>query len=80
MSPRHWTDETDREAASFFATLSDREIRRRQDLCAEQIAMAHEQHERHGRDMTDALWDLRCMEEALTQAMLVRLTPLPVPD
>ena len=72
---RNWTDETDREAASFFGTLSDREIRRRQDLCAQQIRMAHER--RDDPTMADALHDLRRMEEALAQAMLVRLTPLP---
>ncbi len=38
-----WTDETDREAAEFYPTLSEREIRRRQDITAQQIGIAHRQ-------------------------------------
>lgn len=64
---RHWTDETDAEADVFFATLSEAEIRRRQDLCQQQIVSAH-------RDRNeDALADLRRMEDALTRTMLARL-------
>jgi hypothetical protein len=65
---RHWTDETDTEAEEFFATLPDREIRRRQDLCSQQIRTAHE------RRNEDALADLRRMEDALTRTMLRRYT------
>jgi hypothetical protein len=64
---RHWTNETDREADEFFATLSESEIRRRQDLCVQQIEVAHAQHK------TDALEDLRRMEDALCRSMLARL-------
>lgn len=63
----HWTDETDREAQAFFATLPEREIRRRQDLCFEQIERAHAQRN------TDALTDLRRMEDALARSMMERL-------
>jgi hypothetical protein len=63
----HWTDETDREAQVFFATLPEREIRRRQDLCFQQIAAAHAQRNE------DALTDLRRMEDALARSMMERL-------
>lgn len=62
-----WTDETDREAAEFYPTLSEREIRRRQDITAQQIGMAH----RQGNE--DALADLRRQEDALTREMMRRL-------
>ena len=67
MSVRHWTDETDAEADVFFASLSDAEIRRRQDLCSAQIVTAHE------RRNEDALADLRRMEDALCRTMLARI-------
>ena len=63
---RHWTNETDAEASSFFATLTEREVRRRQDLCAAQIAVAHD------RGLTDALEDLHRMEAALQRSLLER--------
>lgn len=62
-----WTDEVDREADEFFATLSDAEIRRRQDLCVQQTRMAYDQRN------ADALHDLHRMGDALTRAMLTRL-------
>lgn len=65
----HWTDATDTEAAVFFDTLSEREIRRRQDLCNQQIRTAHEHRN------TDALADLRRMEDALCASMLRRCHP-----
>jgi len=64
---RKWTDEIDAEADEFFSTLSEREIRRRQDLCRQQLKIAHD------RGLTDALIDLQRMEAALTRAMLARL-------
>jgi hypothetical protein len=67
MRDPHWTDEIDAEAETFFATLSEAEIRRRQDLCAQQIVMAH----RARNDV--ALADLRRMENALGREMLRRL-------
>lgn len=62
----HWTDQTDAEAVALFATMSEAEIRRRQDLTREQITLAHEQRNE------DALADLRRQEDALTRAMLSR--------
>jgi len=64
---RHWTDETDAEADVFFATLSEAEIRRRQDLCKQQIVMAYRAR------AEDALADLHRMEDALQRSMLARL-------
>lgn len=61
-----WTDETDVEAAKFFATLSEAEIRRRQDLCAQQKVIAYE------KGLTDAMIDLDRMDNALTAEMLRR--------
>ena len=63
----HWTDTTDVEAAEFFATLSEREIRTRQDLCTQQIGLAWKQRN------DDALADLRRMEDALAAEMMRRL-------
>ncbi len=54
------------EAAEFFATLSDKEIRKRQDLCNIQIAEAHRTQNE------TALARLRIMERNLTDAMLAR--------
>ncbi len=64
----HWIDETDREARVLFASLPECEIRRRQDLCSQQIERAHAQRN------TDALLDLRRMEDALTRSMLERIS------
>lgn len=64
---RHWTEQTDAEAAEYFPTLSEKEIRRRQDLCQQQIQMAYEQRK------ADALEDLYRMEQALANEMLRRL-------
>lgn len=67
MTAQHWTDETDREADAYFATLTDREIRRRQDLCHAQQQIAFE----HRNDR--ALADLQRMDDALARAMMARL-------
>lgn len=64
--PRHWIDQTDGEAAELFDSLSVAEIRRRQDLCAQQKRLAHEQRN------ADAMADLDRMETALTESMLRR--------
>lgn len=63
----HWTDETDAEAVPFFDSLSTAEIRRRQDLCAQQKSIAYEQGN------GDAMRDLDRMDQALTDAMLRRM-------
>lgn len=63
----NWTNETDAKAKIFFDSLTESEIRRRQDLCAQQIKMAYDQKN------ADALTDLRRMEAALTESMLTRL-------
>lgn len=63
----HWTDECDREADLFFATLSEAEIRHRQDLCHAQQRMAYDQ----GNDR--ALADLQRMGDALARSMMARL-------
>lgn len=62
-----WTKEIDAEADVFFATLNETEIRRRQDLAAQQIEMAH------AKGLTDAIEDLRRMEDALARSMMQRL-------
>jgi hypothetical protein len=67
VSALHWTDETDAEADAYFATLSEAEIRRRQDLCREQQRTAFE------RRNTNALIDLQRMDDALARAMMARL-------
>jgi hypothetical protein len=54
------------EFLTYFRTLDDREIRRRQDLCDQQIARAFKSRN------TPALERLRTMEGALTAAMLER--------
>ena len=61
-----WTDECNADADTFFATLSTAEIRRRQDLCRQQITLAHSARDER------ALAGLRRMEDALTRAMLGR--------
>jgi hypothetical protein len=65
----HWTDETDREAAELFKTLSTPEIRRRQDLAVQQQRAAWEQSNER------ALSDLRRMQDALTREMFRRTDP-----
>ena len=62
----HWTDETDAQAAELFKTLPTAEIRRRQDLAAQQIRLAWEQKNER------ALADLRRMQDALTGEMFRR--------
>jgi hypothetical protein len=69
---RRWTDDTDKEADQFFATLSESEVRRRQDLCRQQIRLAFEQRNE------DALADLDRMRDALTRTMLTRLKEVSV--
>jgi hypothetical protein len=69
---RHWTDETDAEAVSFFDSLPEAEIRRRQDLCSQQQGRAYEMAAA-GRDMTDTQADLQRMSDALAASMLRRL-------
>lgn len=64
---RKWTPETDQEADTLYRTFTEPQIRMRQDLCAQQIVMAHKQGN------TDALLDLRAMEDALGREMLRRL-------
>lgn len=64
---RQWTDETDREADVFFATLTEREIRRRQEICTAQIREAWRQRN------DEALADLHACEEALARSMMARL-------
>ncbi len=64
---RHWTEKTDREADFYFATLPEFEIRRRQDLCGQQITIAFK------RGLIDALEDLQAMDQALARSMLARL-------
>jgi len=64
---QHWTEETDREAITFFDSLSVAEIRKRQHLCNLQIDMAYEQHN------DDALADLRRMEDSLMASMMRRV-------
>lgn len=66
MTAQHWTDEVDAEADVLFRTLSLREIRRRQDLCHQQIQMAMEQNNER------ALRDLARMDDALFREMMRR--------
>jgi hypothetical protein len=61
-----WTDETDAEAAVFFPTLPEREIRRRQDLCKQQMRLAWEQRNEQ------ASANLQRMSDALTREMFRR--------
>jgi hypothetical protein len=63
---RYWTDAVDEEADAYFATLSTPEIRRRQDLCAQQQRTAYD------RRLDDAAADLDRMDRALTREMLAR--------
>lgn len=52
---------------AFFDSLTESEIRRRQDLCEQQLRLAYEQRN------ADATARLRIMEQALTRAMLRRV-------
>ena len=52
--------------SDFFDTLTEKEIRRRQDLCEQQIKLAFEQKNE------EALNRLRKTETALTEALLRR--------
>jgi len=65
---RHWTEKTDQEAQTFFATLSESQIRERQAICNEQIGIAYRER------MEDALEDLQAMSEALARSMMERLS------
>lgn len=61
-----WTETVDREADALFRTLSEAEIRRRQDICKDQARRAFEQkHER-------ASIDIARQENALMREMLRR--------
>lgn len=64
---KRWTDETDREAEAFFPTLSEAEIRKRQDLCKQQQRIAFRSRNE------DALADLGRMDDALAAEMGRRL-------
>lgn len=59
------------EAAAYFDTLSEKQIRQRQDLCNRQIEVAHAQ--KNDR----AIANLRRMEQDLTDAMLRRIDVRP---
>ena len=63
---QHWTQAVDKRAKAEFADLSEKEIRRRQDLCADQIGRAS----RGGH--TRALIDLQRQDHALQREMLNR--------
>ena len=62
-----WTDATDTEADVLFRTLTEHEIRTRQDLCSQQIRMAYDQRN------ADAMTNLHRMEDALQREMMRRL-------
>ena len=64
---KNWSDEVDEKSKIFFSTLSEKEIRRRQDLCNQQIKMAYNQKNE------DALYDLQRMQKALEREMMNRL-------
>lgn len=53
-------------AAKFYDALPEKEIRRRQSLCAQQIRRAYNEQN------TEALASLQAMEQALTETMLRR--------
>lgn len=63
---QHWTVKADQEADALFRTLSDAEIRNRQDICKAQATLAYEQG--HAR----AALDIARNEEALMREMLRR--------
>lgn len=57
---------TKEETNKFYDSLAEKEIRRRQDLCQQQIKIAYDTKNDRGMDK------LRIMEEDLMQAMLRR--------
>ncbi|USN15897.1 hypothetical protein PAPPERLAPAPP_01550 [Brevundimonas phage vB_BpoS-Papperlapapp] len=65
-SQQHWTVKVDQEADALFRTLSEADIRKRQDICRQQAKQAHEQ----GHDR--AALDIARNEEALMREMLRR--------
>lgn len=65
-SEQHWTVKVDQEADALFRTLSEADIRKRQDLCKAQAQAAHEK----GNDR--AALDLARQDEALMREMLRR--------
>lgn len=63
---QHWTEKEDREADALFRTLTEKEIRKRQDLCKAQARLAFEkQNER-------AMLDIARQDDALMREMLRR--------
>lgn len=66
-SLQHWTEKIDREAIELFDTLTEEEIRTRQNITREQITAAFKQNN------VRALIDLQRQDEALFQAMMRRL-------
>lgn len=68
---KEWTEQTSAEAVEFFDSLPESEIRRRQDLASQQIALAHERLTGVLRD--DAIHDLQKMQDALAASMMRRL-------
>lgn len=69
---RHWTAETDAEAATLYATFTEAKIRLFQDLARQQIGMAFAQREQRP-GMDDAMEDLQAMHDALSREMGLRL-------
>jgi hypothetical protein len=55
-----------KEIDQFFDSLSEKEIRRRQDLCNQQLELAHKSDNKKGIE------NLQIMERDLTSAMLRR--------
>lgn len=66
---RHWTAETDIEAATLFDTLTTKEIRQRQDLCHAQMRMPYLGPQGGAED---AMLDMQAMDQALMDAMMRR--------
>lgn len=62
-----WSDMTDKQAKKLFKTFSDKEIRRRQELCDSQIKTAYE-----GKN-TKGLKNLQRMRDALDKEMRRRI-------
>ncbi|USN14394.1 hypothetical protein KABACHOK_05810 [Brevundimonas phage vB_BpoS-Kabachok] len=65
-SQQKWTAKVDQEADALFRTLSEADIRKRQDICRQQAKLAYEQ----GHDR--AALDIARNEEALMREMLRR--------
>lgn len=63
---QHWTEQVDREADTLFRTLTEADIRKRQDICQAQAKLAFEQ--KHDR----AALDIARQDEALMREMLRR--------